>query len=316
MQMNAGVVGASRALVVVAVCAAVAWALSSCGASSPEASGSGTGHAGVRAEYLIDTDQINESSGLARSHIDANLLWTHNDSGGAAMTYAVDHDGHYQGSLKLNLAINLDWEDMTSFVEDGQPKLLLADIGDNSAFRPFVTLYIVDEPDTSQLARPFELTATVLRTITLIYPDGPRDAESIAVDAAEGSIYILSKRDAVPRLYRVPLAPTVPLVVAEALGEIAIPRAPEGSDDPEQINWTTSMDINSEANALVVVSLSQAHVYRRETDEGWLQTLQRLPQSFDLPGYPQIEAVAWDPAGNLWITSEGEPAPLTQLLTQ
>jgi hypothetical protein len=311
VQVNADLGGTLRGLVVAAVCAGITWALSSCGASSPDTSGRGT--VTTLDESRIDTDQVNESSGLARSHVDANLLWTHNDSGGAATTYAVDHAGHYQGSLKLNLAINLDWEDMTSFVEDGQPKLLLADIGDNSAFRPFVTLYIVDEPDTSQRARPFELSATVLRTITFVYPDGPRDAESIAVDAAEGSIYLLSKRDAVPRLYRVPLAPTVPLVVAEALGEIAIPRAPEGSDDPEQINWTTSMDINDGADALVVVGLTQAHVYRREADEDWQQTLQRLPQSFDLPDYSQIEAVAWDDAGDLWITSEGEPAPLARL---
>ncbi|TJY59508.1 hypothetical protein E4T66_14110 [Sinimarinibacterium sp. CAU 1509] len=313
MQVNADLGRALRALVVATGCAVFAWALSSCGASSPEASGSGTGDAVALEEYRIDTDLINESSGLARSQVDPQLLWTHNDSGGAATAYAVDHAGHYQGSLKLNLAANLDWEDMTSFVEDGQPRLLLADIGDNSAFRPVVTLYIVDEPDTTQLSRPFELSATPVRTITLIYPDGPRDAESIAVDAAEGSVYLLSKRDAVPQLYRVPLAPTVPLVVAEALGEIAIPRAPDGSADPEQINWTTSMDINAAADALVVVSLSQAHVYHRVADESWLQSMQRSPVSLDLPEYPQIEAVAWDDAGELWITSEGEPAPLARL---
>jgi len=313
VQVKVNVAGALRALVSVAGCAVCAWALSSCGASRPEGSGDGSGDAVALEDYRIDTDLINESSGLARSQVDPGLLWTHNDSGGAATTYAVDHAGHYQGSLKLSLAVNLDWEDMTSFVEDGQPRLLLADIGDNSAFRPVVTLYIVDEPDTTQLTRPFELSATPARTITVIYPDGPRDAESIAVDAAEGSIYLLSKRDAVPRLYRVPLAPTVPLVIAEALGEIAIPRAPEGSDDPERINWTTSMDINAAADALVVVGLTQAHVYHRAADESWLQSLQRDPLSVDLPDYPQIEAVAWDDAGDLWITSEGAPAPLARL---
>ncbi|MGK4421996.1 hypothetical protein ACSLVQ_27485, partial [Klebsiella pneumoniae] len=96
-----------------------------------------------------------------------------------------------------------------------QPSLLLADIGDNNAFRPFVTLYIVDEPEPSRLRPDAELSAAPRRTLTVLYPDGPRDAEAVAVDANEGFVYLLSKRDAVPRLYRVPLAPLLPVQVAE-----------------------------------------------------------------------------------------------------
>lgn len=266
-------------------------------------------------EYLMDTELINESSGLARSHRDPNLLWTHNDSGGKTQTYAIDLQGRYQGTLTLQKpALNLDWEDMTSFVEDGVPKLLLADIGDNSAFRPFLTLYIVDEPETAGLARPFELKTLPLLQVEVVYPEGPRDAESIAVDAAERAIYILSKREAQPKLYRLPLSGLPSLAVAENLGAINIPRAPEGVDNPERINWVTSMDINDDASLLCAQTLTKSYVYRRRAGESWQAALQRAPEAVDIPGYRQIEACAFSADGRaLFITSEGQPAPMARI---
>ena len=265
-------------------------------------------------EFRIDTDLINESSGLARSQRDASLLWTHNDSGGKTQAYAVDTQGHYQGTLSLQPALNLDWEDMTSFTENGTPRLLLADVGDNGAFRPFLTLYIVEEPDVAGLARPFDLRVLPLRQIQLTYPDGPRDVESIGVDAAEGSIYIISKRDAQPQLYRIPLAPLVPVVVAENLGPINILRAPAGTGNPEAINWVTSMDIDDSGSILTALTLTRAYFYRRAPGENWQAALQRAPLALDIPDYPQIEACALAAAGDaLYLTSEGSPAPLARL---
>lgn len=235
-------------------------------------------------------------------------------SGGAAEVYAVDTEGHYLGSLALTLTVNLDWEDMSAFVEDGQPRLLIADIGDNDAFRPFVTLHIVDEPEVSGETCPFESSSLPSRTFNVVYPDGPRDAESVAVDAQEGYVYILSKRDAIPQLYRVPLVPALPLVIAEALGGINIDRAPENAENPGLINSPTSMDFDASGTRLAIVTLTRAHVYTRGTDENWQQALQRAPQVFDLPDYAQIEAVAWSADGDaIWITSEGAPAPMSRI---
>lgn len=271
-------------------------------------------------EYRLDNEAINESSGLARSHRDPALLWTHNDSGGAAEAYALDASGHFLGTLAISPAINIDWEDMTSFVENGTPRLLLADIGDNYAARPLLNLYIVDEPDLANAARPFTLNASVVRAIQVSYPDGPRDAEAIAVDSAEGAIYLLSKRDAVPRLYRLPLNPMIPVVVAEALGEISIPRAASGSAGADSFNHVTSMDIADDGGALVLTTYTRGYLYTRTAEQSWQQALQQAPQSFDLPDYSQIEAVSFvgdsgnrDPDRAVFITSENLPAPLARI---
>lgn len=288
------------------VAAAVLYA---CGDAAPQVDAGGR-----LAEFVLDNDLISESSGLARSHRDPAMLWTHNDSGGNAEAYALDSSGHFLGTLTIGPAINIDWEDMTSFVENGTPRLLLADIGDNYAARPALNLYIVDEPDLAGAEQPFTLNATVVRAIEVSYPDGPRDAEAIAVDATEGAIYLLSKRDAVPRLYRVPLNPAAPALVAEAMGEINIPRQDAATAGADSFNHVTSMDIAADTGALVLTTYTHAYVYARTLEQSWQQALQQAPQSFDLPAYSQIEAVSFDiDAQSVWITSENLPAPLTNI---
>ena len=266
-------------------------------------------------EYELDNPLINESSGLARSQKQTELLWTLNDSGGMAALYAIDPQGRYQGTLEVQGATNVDWEDLASFSENGSARLLAADVGDNNAAAPLITLYIVAEPEVSAAGKPFTLSAVPLRTITLRYPDGARDCEAVAVDAEEGSIYLLSKRDAVPRLYRLPLASaSASPVTAEFLTEVNIPRAPADHPNPNGFNWVTAMDFSPDGQRLVVNTLEVGYVYERMSGEDWASALQRAPLSFDLPDYSQIEAgtVSWDGA-SYFITSENLPARFARL---
>lgn len=276
--------------------------------------GGGAGAPGAAAieRFVVAQPALNESSGLARSGRVADLYWSHNDSGGPTDLYAFDTQGASRGVLHVQGALNLDWEDVSGFVEDGVPRLLVADVGDNNALRPLVRLYVLDEPALDAAGGTFDVRAS--RSFALVYPDGPRDCEAVAVDAGEGSVYLLSKRDAVPRLYRVPLHPGSPLVVAEALGEISIPRAAADAPNPQAINWVTSMDFDADARRAAVVTLTRAYVYTRAEGESWVQAFARPPASYAVPDDPQIEAIAWSADGReLLLTSEGEPTPAARL---
>jgi hypothetical protein len=287
---------------------ALALALAAC--SGSDAPGDG---GGLR-EFLVDAPALTESSGLARSQREAGLYWSHNDSGGPTAAYAFDGNGRLRGTLTLSGTINLDWEDMSSFTEDGAPRLLLADVGDNGAIRPLLTLYVAEEPELPSSEVAAELRTAPLRSILMAYPDGPRDCESVTVDALEGYVYLLSKRDAIPRLYRVPLKPVLPLVLAEALGEISIPRAADGVENPESINWVTGMDFDPGGTRLAAVTLTQAYLYERRAGQTWAEALRQPPRALDLPDYPQIEAVTWTADGQaLLISSEGNPAPAARV---
>ncbi|MDD2894138.1 MAG: hypothetical protein PHF20_09455, partial [Halothiobacillaceae bacterium] len=157
--------------------------------------------------------QIDEASGLTQSIQHPNLYWTHNDSRNffdptptQAVLYAVDAQGQLHGELWLDGVKPYDWEAISHFKQDGQPYLLIADIGDNRARRSRgVRLHAVKEPKS--------IAGKVSRkpawTLQLHYPDGARDAEAMAVDEHENAIYILSKRDDKPQLYRAELPQNV-----------------------------------------------------------------------------------------------------------
>src|SRR5215213_1725953 len=55
---------------------------------------------------------LHESSGLAVSHRQAGVLWTHNDSGDGAELFAVDVSGRALGTSRITGAENEDWEDV------------------------------------------------------------------------------------------------------------------------------------------------------------------------------------------------------------
>jgi hypothetical protein len=265
-------------------------------------------------EFTVAADAVRESSGLARSHRAPGIFWTHNDSRNSAEAFAIDEGGGFAGTLVVSGVPNVDWEDVASFVDRGVPRLLFADIGDNRASRTSVTLHIVDEPDFASHERPFRLKVTPVRSIELQYPDGARDAESVFVDPREAAIYLLSKRDDVPRLYRVPLAPATREVTAEALGDIAVPRATPRDRKPKRINWVTSMDVDDAGTRLVLVTMARAHLYPRNAGEPWTTALRRAPRTYGLPDYDQIEGVAFTPDGSaIAVISEGSPAPFALL---
>lgn len=272
--------------------------------------------AGVTA-VVIDDARIAESSGLARSQRRSGLWWTHNDSGGEPVLYALDEQGRLRASLRLSgVPLNLDWEDLASYTVDGQPYLLVGDIGDNGAIRPFIQLFRVPEPELADGDAPQDLSVLPDAIYTLIYPDGPRDAESLAVDAETESAYLLSKRDAQPQLYRVDLAALPPAVLPrllESLGPISVPRAPaDFVGRVDSFNFLTAMDMD--ADTAVVTSYLQVHLWSRAPGESWTTAFSRPPRSAPLPDYPQIEAVALNAEGtHLMITSEQLPAPLARL---
>ncbi len=268
-------------------------------------------------EYTLDADVISESSGLAHSQRRDNLLWTLNDSGGEPALYGITTAGRHVATLNIRGrdVINYDWEDLASYHRAGQNYLLIGDMGDNFAWRSSLTFLQVREPRLGTLpARPRLLAADISQRFHVVYPDGARDAEALAVDARENMAYVISKRDARPALYRFSLrAGQRQPIVMEALGPINIPRAPEGyAGDANLLNWVSAMDFDDALTRAYVGTLISGYFYDRAPGESWHQALSRPPMAFRLPAYPQIEGgtFARHQRDTIYVSSEQLPAKL------
>jgi hypothetical protein len=156
---------------------------------------------------FLENLSVDELSGLACSRRRDDLLWAINDSGGDAELFAFGTDGKDRGRVTVKGATNFDWESLDSFVLDGVPYLMISDVGDNLAFRPAITFYLVPEPVLNGArfaARSQVAPAYVLRARLA---GGPEDVEAVAFDARARRILLLSKRLVPPVLYAIDFEP-------------------------------------------------------------------------------------------------------------
>jgi len=135
---------------------------------------------------------INEASGIADSKINPGYLWVEEDSGNPPQLYLLGHDGHVSKTIYIKGAINRDWEDMARINDT----IYVADIGDNNLDFSDHTIYQFAEPASSTD------TVTSFNTIHFAYPDGAHDAEAFLVEPTTKDIYIITKRDAFSKIYK------------------------------------------------------------------------------------------------------------------
>jgi hypothetical protein len=144
------------------------------------------------------TTFINEASGIADSKINPGYLWAEEDSGNPPQLYLLNHAATAVKIIYIKGAANIDWEDiaLASGPDPSKKYLYVADIGDNGAVHTRSAFLRFEEPAAStDTVRAFDI-------INFIYADGPRDAEAFLVDDNSKDIYIISKRDAKSRLYK------------------------------------------------------------------------------------------------------------------
>ena len=246
---------------------------------------------------LLEDTRVNESSGIAVSRRDPNLIWMHNDSGDAPILYATNLRGENLGRFQVTGAEARDWEDLCAFVIDDQPTLVIADTGNNRRDRDVVPLYVTrDQPDNGKLQ--------VERTIRIRFADGAQDCESVAFDPVSQSLYFISKHYGQLfercRVYRLSWDASKKDTVHTLDPITKLP-----------INMATAMDISRDGMRLAVLTYQTILLYERRDDEDWLDVFSNAPEKRSLPGVLQFEAIAFTADGDaLLLTSENTPCPI------
>lgn len=285
---------------------------------------------------IASTDVI-ETSGIAASRRDDNILWAHNDSGDEARFFAIDRTtGAQLATFTLAGVTAIDWEDMAigpGPVEEA-PYLYLADIGDNAAQRPEVTVYRVREPEvTNQPDTPSAQKIVDVDTLTFRYPDHPHDAETFMVDPVNGDLIIVTKElsTGVSFVFRAPspdgVSPSGP-VGAHTLTQVGqidfkslrssfLP----GPDTPPLVAGVpflpTGGDISPDGSLVIIRTYGSIWVWTRPEGATAWEAFSSSPAEVPPETEQQGEAIAFDPDGAGYVTvSEGSNPPLHHFRAQ
>jgi len=299
--------------------AATALLLCACGGPEQAAEGTAAGpESGPTAQFErtgeLEAPQLDEASGLQAGA--GGVFYVHDDE--RTRLFVIDSTGRDLASFEIEGASNRDWEDITRVPGPDGPLLVLADIGDNHGLRKQVSLYFVREPVgvTDSGALPLQ------HRLRFSYPDGPRDAESLAYDAAGGRLLVLTKRDHPPRLYALPLdlAMWEDELQAEFLAEVPGFRPPTRADflrNPGRGLWLsqpTGMDIAPNGRQAAVITYRSLYLFERVGNESWAAALQGTPREVIGPPGSYDEAVTFSLDGRgVYVTTERRPAPLWRL---
>ncbi len=265
-------------------------------APHPTSPGSGEGECrrwGTPVKVGEVPEPLPELSGLAASRAHEGLYWAHNDSGHALELFALRHTGELAARFEVTGAQGTDVEDVAVGPCVTVPSgtcVFLADIGDNLARRAFVQLLEVEEP--SALDPPDQtLTATALR---FHYPDGPRDAETLLIDPADGVPHVVSKSfDHLGDLYRLEGLSPREERTAQHQGAFTASR---GSG-----RYTTGGDVSPDGDRLLLRTYSDVWEVRGEA--GWPLSKFAGAQTHAIPSpsQPQSEAIAWSSDGRAYL---------------
>lgn len=252
--------------------------------------------AGVARVALLP-DAVFETSGLA---LVGQRLWTLNDSGDDAVLYGLSADGRrVDRRLFLAGAVNVDWEAMALDRHD----LYIVDAGNNLGLRRELSVYRVpltalDAPDGSQV--PWARLTFRYRMAT-----GQRrpDCEAAVVVGNELWLFSKNRRDGHSNLYRLDLSSSDQTVTPVASLPVD--------------GLVTGADYDPQAKRLALLG------YSRERMPGysflWLVPVEgrapdwRRARRYRLDTYAQWEAISWDGARRLVLTTERSPLSDTRL---
>ncbi len=159
-----------------------------CSAPQAPASGTQTEVCSISEAGLLDTGLIDEASGLAVSRRFPGRLYHINDSGDSGRFFQTALDGSGTRPVAIDGFNPVDAEDL-AFGPCGTVEgdcLFVADIGDNNRRRSELRIVVVRELEE------FPDRVPALATISIRYPDGPRDAEALALHP-NGDLFIVTK---------------------------------------------------------------------------------------------------------------------------
>ena len=237
--------------------------------------------------------QIDEASGMADSRSQPGNLWIEQDSGNPAELALLGYDGKLKGKISVPKFTNNDWEELASGPgpNAGTNYIYIGDIGDNNAQRNICQIYRLPEP--ANLQTPI----TQIERINFRYPDGPRDAEAMFVDPQTKDIYIISKRETNPHLYRLAYPQNInELLEAQSFGELP-------SFGGGLTNYVTGAAISPDGQEILIRTYTGVFYWKRSKDQSIADALQygtrrQMPYRQE----PQGEAVCFDKDGKGYFT--------------
>ena len=242
-----------------------------------------------------------ELSGFTASRRHPNVYWAHDDSGHAAVLYAMRETGTIVATFPLANVEAVDPEDIAAGPcgrEDRRTCLYLADTGDNLRGRRQVRIFRIREPETLRGAPPPRRSPS--------YIDGAHDTEAVLVDPRTAELYVITK-------------------TITSLGDVYhLERTPDGGWSAVRVAslaiadgfdaLTTGASVHPDGERVLLRTYRGVWELRRPGARDLLDVLRTPAEPQPAPSQPQGEAVSYTADGTGYLLgSEGVGSPIFRI---
>lgn len=226
----------------------------------------------VPVHFPVTAGIADEASGIADHN---GGLWVIQDSGQPTALYLFAYTGGFIKKVFIKDVTNRDWEELA--VADGpiagKKYIYIAETGDNSQQYSDYIIYRFEQPTL------IADTVSSVATIRFSYPDGSHDAEAFFVDPATKDIYIITKRDAQSKVYK-----------------LAYPQSTTGMNT---VSYVTSLpytgvvaaSFSASHNELVIKTYSEIYYYKQSASQSITALLASQYNKLFYELEPQGEAI-------------------------
>ena len=245
---------------------------------------------------------LGEASGVGASTKNPGVFWLHNDSGDVARAFAVGSDGALRATLSFDTIKPTDIEDMAIEDDGTSSQLYFGDIGDNAEARTSLTIHRVTEPKLGTGAA--ETLTLTSEKMTVVYPDGAHNAETLLFDPIDKVLVIVTKKAGGPSAFhRIGAFTASGKATTEKIGEFSVDLATGG-------------EISRDGKYIAIRNYTNVgYLWVREAGETLEQALAKAPCKIPIATEAQGEAFDFLPDGTGYVTTtEGASPPLNVTL--
>jgi hypothetical protein len=242
--------------------------------------------------YPVTAGVVDEASGIADGFARPNALWVIQDSQQPTELYLVSHEGQHLKKVFIKNVANRDWEDLAVSTGPvaGKNYVYIAETGDNDLKYADYAIYRMEEPQLSAD------TVTQVEKISFRYPDGAHDAEAMFVDAGTKDIYIITKRDAKSRVYRLLYPQSVTGInTAAYIAELPF-------------TGVVAASLSGTRQELLVKTYTNIYYFSSEAFIGVVELLKRPYLNIKYEQEPQGEAICFSNDNSGFFTLSEKPA--------
>jgi hypothetical protein len=250
---------------------------------------------------------LNNLSGIAVSKRNAGILYVHNDLTRPEF-FALSESAALRATFTFPATTVVDMEDIAVAHCPAGSCVYLADTGDNNSVRTSYAIVRTPEPQVNLDPAATPTTTTVIaEKLTFTYPDGSHNAESLLVDPASDTLYVITKLNSLPStVYRLPATFGGPALVAQKVTTLTVPRMADGP--------ATGASAHPCGAGFLLRTNTVLYEFRIPAGSPFEGAFDAVPVSAPLAVEVKGEGVAYRAEGRgYFTTSEGAMPPINQV---